>query len=204
MTQVSRPAQLFAQALEGALNRALKWEAYQTAPFATFEGKVIKICIEPLPHTFIAIVDNRFHAQSTLHGEADASIQAPLPVWKQALPQLREDTLPDIDCSRFEISGDQILAEAFLNTLAQMEIDWEEALSQRTGDLLARQIGQGIRGYFDYKQSLRTSAKETLEEYLKYELQALPTSLEVKTFVDEVNELEQHLKTIEQRLNALN
>ena len=55
----------------------------------------------------------------------------------------RDDALP----RGMQISGDAETAQVFSRLLKNADLDWEELLAQRIGDVAAQQIGNAVRGF---------------------------------------------------------
>lgn len=78
--------------------------------------------------------------------------------------------------------------------------DWEEKLSQKVGDPLAFHLGYAAKQFKNKTQNLADDAKQTLAEYLHYELELLPHKVEMQEFAQEVAELEKRLAKLETQL----
>ncbi|MCF6345971.1 MAG: hypothetical protein L3J00_05820, partial [Thiomicrorhabdus sp.] len=99
--------------------------------------------------------------------------------------------------------GDTQLAQAFINALCTLDIDWEEQLSHYTGDLIAFKIGHGIRSLFSTQQAVKDNVSQTVKEYLQFEIEAVPTKSQVKRFCQNVDTLKQDFDALEARINKL-
>ena len=203
-SSIHRSRQAFAQLVETTLNQAIQMDAYQRQLFTDLDGQIFALHFSPLPEPiFVSVVDNELFAVSEIRGEADATISAPLPNWLQALPKLDEHTSTEVNINDFELSGDTSAAKLFLKQLAMLEIDWEETLSHFTGDMAAHAIGEGVRGYFGLKKEMFNSAKMTIEEYVKYELDLIPSQSEADDFAEQVSQLAEQVETLAQKIHSL-
>ncbi|MBN2648020.1 MAG: SCP2 sterol-binding domain-containing protein [Thiotrichales bacterium] len=193
----SRSAQLFAQVLESALTQARAWDIDQGAALSALPEAVIALQMTPAKTPFYCLITaNHISVQTQLQGSADATIRGEFSDWIR----LASDS-PNLE--HFTLEGETDLARTFLQALSRLEIDWEERLSQLTGDFVAAQIGYGVRSFLHKKRQMRADLQQTLQEYLQFEIHALPTSAEVKSFHHAVDELEQALAQLESRCNAL-
>jgi ubiquinone biosynthesis protein UbiJ len=102
-----------------------------------------------------------------------------------------------------EIQGDSELGHRFGNLLGELDIDWEEHLSKLTGDLLAHQTGNLVRGVGAWGHAARASLAQDLPEYLQEELRLLPSRIEVEEFLAEVDHLRDDAERLEQRIRRL-
>jgi len=195
----------FAQLLETLFNSAKTLDAFQAADLFSLAPSVIEIEVQPAPYkAFILINESSLTVQSQLNGQADCQIKAGISNWASLNSFIDASEHPvEIEFERFEIQGNHELAENFLRALNLMELDWEEKLSQYTGDLIAHQIGQKTRQWHRYKKSTGRQITEMFEEYLKHELRIGPSRLEMQTWQTQLEELEQQTQTLLQRAKRL-
>lgn len=81
--------------------------------------------------------------------------------------------------------------------------DWEEELSKVIGDPLAFQIGYRVRQFKDQTRQFKQDGEQMLFEYVRYELNLLPSRNQVETFNQTVTELDRELAELEKRLITL-
>lgn len=81
--------------------------------------------------------------------------------------------------------------------------DWEEDLAQIVGDPLAFQIGYRVRDLQQKSQKFKQDGAQMLSEYVRYELDLLPTRIQVERFNQQVTQLDADFQRIEQRMQAL-
>lgn len=179
------------EGLQWGLNQAIKLDPEQANLFAELDEKVIQVTLTDLKQTLFVIFygnEGRFALQSHLMGASDAHIKTTLTQWTHYQAD--------------QITGDVALGQALLTGLTNLEVDWEEALSKLTGDLLAHQIGSGVRQAQRQGQAFKQSMGESVKEYLQFEINALPTRAQFNHFTTEVDQLAQRLASLEQQLKA--
>lgn len=103
----------------------------------------------------------------------------------------------------FDISGDEALADNFLNLLPLLKIDWEKQLSKITGGVIASQAGSQFRRYKNEQQRNWQSMQDNVSEYLQEETQLLPGKYEFDDMQESNEQLRQKLSGLEQRVEAL-
>lgn len=85
--------------------------------------------------------------------------------------------------------------------------DWEEDLAKLIGDPLAFQIGYRIRdakAHFAQSSSQRQhDISQMLSEYIRYELNLVPSQAELSAHAQAVCELESRVAALETRLSTL-
>ena len=133
--------------------------------------------------------------------EADARISGRL----LALVNLsaQDDKLSTSMSERVSFHGDVALAQKVQRIIAQLDIDWEEALAQHTGDVLAFQIHQRARKFGEWLQSSADSLLQSGSEYLREEARLSPTLPEYRQFQARLTALKNDVARAEQRLQRL-
>jgi ubiquinone biosynthesis protein UbiJ len=90
---------------------------------------------------------------------------------------------------RIRIDGDTEAGHRFKQILAAVNVDWEEQLSQYTGDVIAHQIGRLWRHGKNWVQDSRQRLDRNLSEYLQEEIKLLPRQDEIEQFMSDVDTL---------------
>ena len=85
--------------------------------------------------------------------------------------------------------GDLGLLAALQALLKNLDIDWEDMLSQFTGDIIGHQTAQIIRTKFGWAKDRAQSATRLTKEFLTEEYQALVSKPELEDFYQQVDEL---------------
>jgi len=174
--------------------------------FEAFEGKVFYIVITDFTTEnesrtgdfgkfFLIFHQNQIAVQTQLQGEPDATLSTDL----YSLKRLKKNQ----GLMRLTLSGDVALAEQLIEQFAQLEPDWEEALSHYCGDFLAFQISHFFRKLGELSQKQRQYLGDTTAEYLHYEINLLPTQSQVNTWQQQVTETTDTVNALEKRIEML-
>ena len=133
--------------------------------------------------------------------EIDATISGRL----MALVNLasQDDKLSTSIRERVSFQGDVALAQKLQKIIAGLDIDWEEALAQRTGDVLAFQIHQRAQNFGAWLKQSADSLLQTSSEYLREEARLSPTIAEFEVFQSGLTELKHDTARAEARLELL-
>ncbi len=133
--------------------------------------------------------------------EVDATISGRL----MALVNLasQDDKVSTSIREKVSFNGDVALAQRLQKLLAGLDLDWEEALSARTGDILAFQLNQGARGLRQWLGKSTESLLQTSSEYLREEARISPTEAEFEQFQSRLSELRHDVERAEARLNGI-
>ena len=133
--------------------------------------------------------------------EVDATISGRL----MALVNLvaEDDKVSTAIQERVSFNGDVALAQKMQRLLAGLDIDWDEALAERTGDVIAFQIHQRVRNLGKWLRQSADSLLQTSSEYLREEVRLSPTETEFDVFQSRLTELKHDVARTEIRLQHL-
>ena len=133
--------------------------------------------------------------------EVDASISGRL----MALVNLatQDDKVSTSIQEAVRFNGNVALAQKLQKILAQLDIDWEEALSRHTGDVAAFQIHSQARSFGEWLCQSTDSLLQTSSEYLREEVRLSPTQVEFDQFQSELGLLKNDVARAEARLQQL-
>lgn len=101
------------------------------------------------------------------------------------------------------IEGDTDLAQEFSDILANLDIDWEELLSAKIGDVVAHQTMQQVRQAQDYVAQMADTLQQNLSEYLTEEARLLPYHYEVEDWLVEVERIRDDVERLSVRVDLL-
>ena len=116
---------------------------------------------------------------------------------------LQQDKISTSIQERVEISGNASVAQKFQKILTELDIDWEEQLSQITGDVIAFRLMQGFRSTRQWVRDSFESLSLSGREYLQEETHQLPTQVEFERFKQNVTDTRHDVERLEARLKAL-
>jgi len=199
-----------ASALEAVINKglALALNQYQDdvvhQRLQALDGKVIAIDLQGMDHSFYMIFNaGSVHVQNHLLGQADVRIAGtPLSLLRTSLAG-KQQQQQGLFSGAVSISGDVDLGRQFNALLDGLNIDWEELLSQRVGDVVAHELGSRARELGAWvQQSLTTLAGDT-SEYLQEEAQLLASRAELEPFLTAVDTIRNDVERLEKRLSRL-
>jgi len=105
--------------------------------------------------------------------------------------------------SDIEISGDTDLARRFKSALDNMQIDWEEELAQRVGDVFAQPITTNLRNLANWFRSTAETATQDIAEFLQHESRQLPLNDEAERFANDVDRLRDDTERLAARIEQL-
>ena len=190
-------------AAEIGANRLLALDEDALAACAELQGRCVAVDITDLDFQVYCHPGNwglRLSRNAPAN-EADATIAGRL----MALVNLasQEDKLSTSIGERVSFHGDVALVQRLQKIVAELDIDWEEALAERGGDLFAHQASQGARKLGAFLQQSADSLLQTTSEYLREEARMSPTQAEFEQFQARTTRLKQDVARAEARLQQI-
>lgn len=192
---------IFATALEKLLNQALRLDTNSFQPLNRLAGKSVNVELTGLSLTFTFFPETEGIAVlGNYAGETDAYIQSP-PFTLLNLLLNNQSTFNNY--TDVIVSGDINVAQQLLQILQGLDIDWEEQLAQRLGDVPAHSLGTLMRRGQHYVNDQLTNLQYYLSEYLQEEARHLPAPAEIEVFLNGVDILREDVERLEQRVRNL-
>lgn len=102
-----------------------------------------------------------------------------------------------------EFRGDVGVIHEVRALFSELDIDWEEQLSRVTGDVVAHQVGNAVRGTRDWLRHAGETFLTNAGEYLTEERRSLPTATEVEAFLADVDRVRQATDRLRARIRRL-
>ncbi len=188
--------------LEKALNRYLALDAESKRRIRLLQNK--RVTLELLGTPLIVQLffsDEKIALQWDDFAEADIKIKGtPLNLLHMSLAR---DDRHRFFADDVIVEGNMELAQHVLAIFDELEIDWEEQISQWVGDVPAYQAGRFVRGIKKFNQRVRRTFLRNLNEYVHEEINLVPAREALQLFFDEVDELRMDVDRLEMRLLKL-
>jgi len=175
--------------LETGVNQLHQLDSSAVIKRKQLNGTIIGVSLKELdiPLYFI-ISDQQVDVLNKFEGQTDCSIRVSMSALKQLQDNHQLTNL--IKNGKLEVEGDIQLVQRFASLLTDMEIDWEEHLSHKVGDVIAHKFCYHCKQFFKatVKKSKVIEKQTTL--YITEEAKLAPSSLEVAYFCDQVKALQ--------------
>jgi ubiquinone biosynthesis protein UbiJ len=187
--------------LEQALNAAIALDPKTVERLARLQGRVIAI---ELKGTGIRLVmapgAEGVRLMGHFDGEVDTTLRgAPFALLRMSTGRAGEGMFS----GEVEIDGDVELGQQVQRVFEKLDIDWEEHLARLSGDIIAHQIGNTVRGLFSWSKRSAEHLGEDTADYLQEETETLPVPWEVEEFIEQVDTLRSGVDRIEARVKRL-
>jgi ubiquinone biosynthesis protein UbiJ len=188
--------------LERALNGYLALDPEARSTLAGLQGRVIAVhLLVPDLTLYLVPAADGLQVLQHIEGEPDCTLTGtPLALARLGTAREKAD---ELFSGGVRISGDTELGRRFGEVLGGLEVDWEEQLSRLTGDVIAHQIGRGVRGLTRWAGLTGRTLEQDLGEYLQEEARLVPTRLEVEGLLRDVDELRDDVERLEARVARL-
>lgn len=183
--------------VEQGINDALRYDPATRQRIAAHAGRVLAVASERPAITIYLL----FTAEGTveLYDSCETSIDAT--VRAGAFGLLRE--LATGRTGGVAITGDREFAEEIARIARDIDIDWEEPLARLMGDVVARQVGDLLRGAAGFLRRATGTLRRNGEDFIRHEAQAFPSAREVREFARDTEDLREDADRAEARLEAL-
>jgi ubiquinone biosynthesis protein UbiJ len=192
--------------LETAVNRTLALDPATLECMRALEGKVIAMEFRldaqatQNPTLYVLPGPAGVRLMGQFEGQPDTTLRgSPLSLLRMTMGATGEGLFT----GEVEFHGDVALGQRFKRIWDDLEIDWEEHLSQYTGDILAHQAGNMVRGLGEWGREAAARLRQDLGEYLQEERRDLPHRNEVADFLAGVDRLRDDVERIDARVRRL-
>lgn len=199
---MSALATAIAAVMETAINQVLALDPETRERMHSLQGKVIAIELQGLNVCLYLIPKEQgLNVFGHFEGEADTVLRGtPVAMAKMGLAREAGDVLFAGDV---EISGNVELGQQFRDLIDNLDIDWEEHLSHLTGDMVAHQVGNLVRGMVEWGKASARTLSQDAAEYFQEESRDLPASGEVEYFLSDVDALRSDVDRLDARVSRL-
>lgn len=172
---------------EKIINAALRYDPATRIGLARLSGKILAVNITaPVAVSlFVMPLDDELQLMANWDGDVDTQLTGSL----MALLQLSTTATHNLKYSGVTAMGDLALLADMQALLKNLDIDWEDMLSQVTGDIVGHQTAQIIRAKYGWIKDRARSAQRLGKEFLTEEFRTLPSKPELEDFYQQVDEL---------------
>lgn len=186
---------------ESLINKALNYDPASRNKLAALTGKVLAIEItSPISaHIYLLPDDDGL----ILAGDWAGSVDTRLRGSAQALVGLLFGDHKTLAGTGVELIGSSNLLVQIQTILSDLDIDWEDALSDYLGDITSHALANHLRGKGRWLKDRLSSGQRLVGEYLTEELEATPHKYALAEFNRGVDEFVLAVDKLEARFNKL-
>lgn len=193
---------LLALSIESALNAYLGMDPDVAVVMNEIDGRVIEFkVIGAGISLYFTPCNGRVQVSSKFDDKPDAVISGSLLTLTRV--GLSGDPSKMLSGTEIEFSGDLDAGRTFYEALLSVDIEWEELLAGRIGDIAAHQFGNVVRDIRAWISRSRDSLRMDLSEYLQEESKIVPTPVEIEAFMDGVDTLRSDVDRLQARVDRM-
>lgn len=182
---------------EKIINAALAYDPSSRIALAQLEPQVLAIQINsPDFKVFVVPTQDGINLRSHYEGDITTQLQGTLP----ALISLIKSDRLNLKDSGVQLFGSTGFLADLQKILKNLEIDWEEMLSQVFGDIIGHQSAALIRGKMSWAKDRANNIQRLTSEFLTEELRVLPGKPEIAFFNAQVDDIKLSVDRIEARI----
>ncbi len=171
---------------EKIINAALAYDPASRIALEQLAPQVLAIHINsPDFKIFVLPTAEGINLRGHYEGEITTQVQGTLP----ALVSLAQSDRLNLKDTGVQIFGSTSFLADLQKILKNLEIDWEEMLSQLFGDIIGHQSAELIRGKMSWAKDRAANIQRLTSELLTEELRVLPSAPELNYFNAQVDEL---------------
>ncbi|MBR9865948.1 MAG: hypothetical protein GYB20_02500 [Oceanospirillales bacterium] len=187
---------------ESTINRLLLVRPETVAQLGQLDGKVIAIQLTS-PAISLSLQPSAAGLQidQIERDDADVTLSGTAADFFQLLSAA--DSSEAMFGKTIKLSGDSALATRFSQVMVDAALDWEGILAQVIGDLPAHELARLLKWKSRFYLQAGHSLVQNFEEYIKEELQLLPSQPQLKRFYSEVDSLRQETERAEAKIERL-
>lgn len=194
--------EIISQASQKLLEPTLQDDPITQVKLAKLAGKVIAFHLKKINQTFY-FLPNEHHL--AIENEVPTKVDVTIRAKPSTILKIVRDGIDDanLDAGELEIEGDAITGQRFATLLNELQIDWEELLSQRIGDVPAHIISSGISQLMTWSKDTQITMKQNMAEYLTEEARLAASRMAIEKYLDQVDELRNDVARLSARITQL-
>ena len=188
--------------IETASQKVLASDPKTLEKLKKLDGKTIAIDIKKINISlFLQINSNSITFKPKRPEIVDVTLRAkPSSLFKIAQSGIEDAKL---DTGELEIEGDAIIGQRFAGLMNELDIDWEDLISEKIGDVPARLLFETFSKVQSWAQDTQETMTQNLAEYLTEEAKITAHSDQVDEFINGVDVLRNDVARLEARLSRL-
>ena len=184
------------------IDAALELDPETRHALAGLSGSVVDLDV-----TGVGVLRLHFEGERVHVGPPEESVDARVTIRGTPLSLVRFAFVDDRErlvlSGEVSLHGDIALATRLQRIVARMDVDVEEALAQRIGDIPAHELSRGLRGLGNWMRAAGTALLADASEYLRYEAAATPVAEDVERFSNAVDAIRDDVERLEARVGRL-
>ena len=193
--------EIFAPTIETVINKVISLDPEAKQRLTRLDQKIIAFHFTDIEQKLYFVIDESY---ILVKHRCDNPVDAELSGGLLSFFNLAsgDDSAP-IFKGEVRFAGEINTAQNFQKFFNQLDIDWEEHLSQYVGDIAAHQLFNNGRALFNWLGKTANTAQQNASEYLRFEAKAVPASIELENFYDDIADLKSDVERLAMRIERL-
>lgn len=193
---------LVSPTIETLINQVVKLDPISRERLLKLNNNVIKFELTDIGQHLFFIIDEDY---ILVKAKTDKAVNAELSGSTFAFFKLasQEQGSDSLFKGEVRFAGEIGVAQRFQSFFEQLDIDWEEHLSKFTGDIVAHQTFKRGKQLHNWAMETLNTAKLNFSEYVRFEANATPASIELENFYDDVADLRSDVERLELKIKRL-
>jgi ubiquinone biosynthesis accessory factor UbiJ len=198
-------AQFLSANVERLLNHVIGLDPDSQARLKKLQGKSLQVRLRELPWPILLQFSQRIDLSIVEQPDDLVKASCMLELNIETLQQLRDSSKLTqlIQEQKLILVGDMYVAQSVSSLFQELDIDWEEELSQYVGDVLAHQTFVGARSMLREAKKQIETGRSKLSAHLLHADGLAVGALELAHFSDEVDQLRSASERLSARLLRL-
>jgi len=190
--------------IEFALNKIINLDPQGYKLIQPFTDKVIKLEIfSPDILIYLLASGSHFQVFENFEGDVDTTIKMSMLNLAKLSMQNNNEKSKAVFNGNIKIKGNVALGQKFQKLFNQLDIDWEEHLSQITGDIVAHQVAKSGKQLITWASNTKKTLSLDIAEFLQYETRDLLEKREVEDFYQKIDNTREFYDRLEAKVNQL-
>ena len=185
---------------EKIIQRALEYDPSSRIALSKLVPNVLAIQVTA-PEFKIFIVPDEKGIKLLGHYEGEITTQLQGPLF--ALISLVKSERLNLKDTNVALVGSTSFMSELQKIFKNIDIDWEEILSQVFGDIIGHQGAEMIRSKLNWSKDRVSNIQRLTSEFLTEELRVLPSAPELNFFNSQVDELKLGVDRVQARIEQL-
>lgn len=187
-------------AVEKSISGALRYDPASQIAVTKLSGQVLAIEINNPDLVFYFFpCSSGIKVQNYFEGDVTTRIKASA----LALATIANSKTMNLADTDIEVFGSTAMLIELQGIFQNLEIDWEEALSDVIGDISAHLVAKRIRNFSQWFGKSNLSIRRLVSEYLTEELKATPSRPELDRFHQDIDKLRVNTDRASAKISAL-
>lgn len=185
---------------EKIINAALAYDPASRIALAQLEPQVLAIQITaPDFKIFVMPTQDGINLRGHYEGDITTQLQGTLP----ALISLIKSDRLNLKDSGVQLFGSTSFLAELQKILKNLDLDWEEMLSQVFGDIIGHQGAELIRSKMSWTKDRVNNIQRLTSEFLTEELRVLPSKPEIAFFNAQVDDIKLGVDRVAARIDQI-